>query len=108
MKLVSSKDWDTWISIVRSKTVAYDIWDLIDPSNIVRPTHFANKPAKPEPILPPDGPDPVANGANQAAAIALYKVLKDEHKYELEGVKEQKASSTKIIDFMHDTVTKQN
>lgn len=104
--LATSKDWDSWLAIIKSKAVGYQIWDLINPSKPTRPAYIATKPVKPTLNLP-EGNDAAAQAAT-VTILSLYKIHKDEFKTDLEEWKEQHQAFTKIIDFIHDTVTIHN
>ena len=102
LKLVQTKDWDQWISQVRTKATGYRIWDLINPSKDSRPT------SRTEPLEPVYTPPLVTTIDTIAKAEADHKMAKkDYHTAYLKWNQEQE-SFVKIIDFIYDTVSASN
>ena len=63
LKLEKSKDWDSWLAVVKGKAVEYQIWDKIDPSIAVKPRCLI----KPQEIEPREN-------ENDVNALIRYKL----------------------------------
>lgn len=98
-KLSSSKDWDSWIAVVRSKATGYQIWDLVDPSKPLRPV-MISKPQEPELNIPEDVDKDMGS-----RILAGYKLHMQQYKSQLTKCEKQHASFTKLNGFIYDTIT---
>ena len=99
-KLEKSKDWDVWLSIIKSKAIVYQIWDKIDSTLAIQPDCLQ----KPQAVQ-----KPTANAiATDPDVYTTYKFELAVHKAELTEWKEQHEGFSKIIDVIHDTVSLTN
>lgn len=105
LELISSKDWDLWFSVVKSKAVAYHIWDLIDPSKNEKPKNLEEPEAPTEPSLITA---PLSSSEEIAKAIELYGEATEDYTISYEEYDHQQQYLVKIIDFIYDTVSTSN
>ena len=101
VKLITSKDWDAWIAIVKGKATGYLIWDLVNPALTTKPTVLI------EPIEPAF-PAISADAAANSASLTAYKLNMTRYKSQVSMWEKQHASFTKLIDFIYSTVGKAN
>ena len=102
-KLITSKDWDAWLNVVKGKSTGYHVWGLVNPALDTKPESFPKpvKPVKPQ------------HAADTAMALvtrdyADYKTDLSEYKADLAEWEKQQASFTKLIDFFYASVSKAN
>lgn len=96
-KLVSLKDWDAWITVIKGKAITYDVWDLINPENDVKPALLSR----------PKEPDPIA-GTPTMESIAIHAYYHKEYKSKIAAWKEQKESISKINEYIFTTTAATN
>ena len=98
-KLVSTKDWDQWLAIVKTKATAWKIWHLIDPSIPEKPQKF-EEPAEPE------YSQPLLNNAEEInAATALYKSQIEVYKIANKKYLRQEEAFANTITHIYDTAS---
>ena len=99
-KLVTGKDWDPWLNIVKGKARAYQIWNLIDPSLAVKPTALAD-PVMPQAVISTEE----QSAADSTKAMNNYKQSMSQWKALLTQYTKQTESFSKIVDYIYDTVS---
>ena len=100
LKLATSKDWDPWITIVRTRATGFMIWDKINPSLSEKPASL-DRPDEPNYIedLPGEKPEEIV------AKRADYRFREKQWQKKEAKWKEQHESFNKIIEFIYSTVT---
>ena len=102
-KLITSKDWDAWLNVVKGKATSYHIWGLVNPAINTKPAELI------EPVEPsiPQLPD-TASAEDGLKAVSAYRLLMTKYKTDLAKWEKQQASFTKLLDFMYASVSKAN
>ena len=99
-KLITSKDWDAWLNVVKGKSTGYHVWGFVNPALDIRPASLP-KPVKPVPLIPD-----TATAEQESRALTAYKLALAEYKTNLSEWEKQEASFTKLIDFFYASVSK--
>ena len=102
-KLITSKDWDDWLIVVKGKSSSYHIWSLVNPALNTKPT------ALPEPQEPaiPHIPD-TASAEDSSKAVSKYTLQVTKYNTDLARWEKQQASFTRILDFIYASISKAN
>lgn len=102
-KLITSKDWDVWLNVVKSKSTSYHIWSLVNPALNTKPTLL---PEPQEPAIPyiPD----IALAGDISKAVSNYKLQLTKYKTDLARWEKQQSSLTGILDFLYASISNAN
>ncbi|KAL8764065.1 MAG: hypothetical protein Q9184_000276 [Pyrenodesmia sp. 2 TL-2023] len=99
LKLVTSKDWDPWLAIVRGKATGYRVRELVNPEVNIKPAVIP-KPSRPT-LKEPENEDAEVN----LKALARYNFKMKKHKAEQADWKEKHESFTKLVEYNFDTIS---
>ena len=96
LKLSFSKNWDAWLSVVRTKITKYSIWNFIDSFKNIRSI---------DKLESSESDIDTQRNANFNEKHARYKIASSKYKKKFQDWKKQKNFMTKIINHIYDTTS---
>ncbi len=121
MILVTEKDWEPWIELIKTVALEYDLWEHIDPSTPWAQVPRLVQPVRPTPatVKPPQAAAALSSSSSQALADTKFldldanekeqlRRLDDEYQFDHKVYKQQTEALAKLRSKVQATVSKDN
>ena len=95
LRLSQSKDWNAWLSVVRTKATEYKVWEIINSAKTVKSVSLE------KPIIS----DLDFFRGDFAEKQYRHKIAMQQYKNDKQEYEKQENAMTQIISFIYDTTT---